>query len=389
MRRRIRWLVLGFALAPLALPVGAGDAPEPQAPGAEAPEEPRGGGLFATVLEWFRGAEETEEEDPPGGPGAALAAPAPVAESAPVGEVEPIPEAAPATALPPASEAVTLAHTHRAAGDLVAEIEVLRRAQGVTVDPVPAEPGDGHRTPTHAFLESLEVMEKAARVQRRFGMSAFEVVPMPAGDVALHDIHRNVRTVIEELRRVKRQLVIEERIEPAPLEVDPAPALLHARLAGASALLDGLVGRPVSSNDVYMHVLRVRAVAHPLAAGLGVALELDPPAPQAKAETKASKEVAQQILIATYKVIHLQSRLGMAPSDVPDAPRGDVTPGEVYEATNRLLVELLRIKAHLAIEAPAAPRHETRGMQPGDAFAQVQRLIADLDRMSKAVAGAG
>lgn len=405
MRRRIGWLVLGFALAQLALPAGAVDTPEVQAPGVEAPEPPRRGGLFGIVREWFRGG--TEEEDPRA-PGTALAAAAPpVVETEPVLEAEPIPEAGsvleaepettPQSASEPArtrrpaedTETVVLASVHREARDLVAEIEVLRRAQGVTVEPVPAEPGDGHPAPTHAFLESLEVMEKAARVQRRFGMLAFEVVPLPAGDVALEDVHRNVRTVIEELRRVKRQLVVEERIEPAPLDANPAPALLHAHLAGASALLDGLVGRPVSSNDVYMHVLRVRAVMHPLAADLGVALELEPAAPQAQAEAKVSKEVAQQILIATYKVINLQSRLGMVPSDVPGAAPGDVTPGDVYEAANRLLVELLRIKTHLGIEAPTPQGHETRGMQPGDAFAQVQRLIADLDRMSKAVAGAG
>lgn len=403
MRRRNRWLPLAFALA---LPAVAADAqeseaarraqaPPPDAP-AGPPEQPRRGGLFAIVVEWFQGG--AEEENPPA-PGSALAAvaepesmaePEPAVESEPDAATELVPEQAWERQRGHGGEAVTLAEVHRAARDLVAEIEVLRRAQGVTGEPAPVEPGDGDEAPVHAWLESLEVMEKAARVQRRFGMIPFEVASMPAGNITLEHTYGNVLTVIEELRRVKRQLVIEARIEPAPLDADePAPALVEARLAGASARLDALVGRPVSSNDVYMHVLRVRGAMQPLAAALGVALERDPPGEDTANETKSPKEIAQQLLIATYKVVNLQSRLGMAPSNTPDASLGDVAPADVYEATNRLLVELARIRAHLDIESPPPERHETRRMQPGDVFAQVRRLIADLDRMSKAVAGAG
>ena len=372
MRRRIRWLVVVFALA---LPgAAAGDAQgagaaEPAPAGDdrasagaardEAAEPPRRGGLVGAVLEWFRGGEE--EDEVPRAPGSVLAA-VPESESVlpldpesePESEPEPAaatePESRPARARRPAPDAgtVTLAEAYRAAGDLVAEIELLRRAQGIAdapapvasaaappasaatppasaaAPPAPAESGDGREAPIHAWLESLEVMDKAARVQRRFGMIAFEPGAMPAGDVTLGDTHRNVLTVIGELRRVKRQLVIETRIEPAPPGTDSAPADLHARLAHASALLDGLVGRPVSSNDVYLHVRRVRAALAPLAARLGVSLEPDPPPGSGAAqEPRASKEVAQQILIATYKVVNLQSRLGMAPSDVPGAPAGD------------------------------------------------------------------
>ena len=456
MRRRIRCLLFACALA---LPAVAADAQGPRtarpvraAPpdaSVEPAEQPRRGGLFATVLRWFRG--DAEEETPPA-PGSvapepeaesgsmavpepeaesgsmavpepeaelevtavpepvtglevtavpepvtgleAMAVPEPVTEREAAAKPEPAAESKPAPTnararLPAADDGTaTLAQVHRAVRDLIAEIGVLRRANGVTGELASTEPGEGYEAPIHAYLKSLEVMEKAARVQRRFGMISFEVAPMPAGNVAVEDTYRNVLTAVEELRRVKRQLVIRARIEPAPLVGDdPAPALVHAHLADASALLDGLVGRPVSSNDVYMHVLRVRGAMQPLAASLGVVFRLGPPVEETTAEAKTPKETAQQILIATYKVINLQSRLGMTPSNVPDALPGDVTPAAVYEVANRLLVELARIKAHLDIESPVPERYETRRMQSGDVYAQMLRLIADLDRMSKAVAG--
>ena len=416
MRRRIRRLVVVFALA---LPgAAAGDAQvagaaEPAPTGdarasaetarGEAGEPPRRGGLIGAVIEWFRGGEE--EEEVPHAPGSVLAAvpePEPVLPLEPETEPEPAaaiePEARPARAPRPArdGETATLADAHRAARDLVAEIELLRRAQGIadapalTAPTTSVESGDGREAPIHAWLESLEVMEKATRVQRRFGMIAFDVASLPAGDVTLGDTYRNVLIVTEELRRVKRQLVVEARIDPAPPGADPAPVDLHVRLAHASALLDGLVGRPVSSNDVYLHVRWVRAALAPLAARLGVSLEPDPPPPEpgAAEEPRASKEVAQQILIATYKVVNLQSRLGMAPSDVPGALPGDVAPADVYESVNRLVVELARIGAHLGVETPGLERPEARRMHAGDVYAQALRLIADLDRVSRAAAGA-
>ena len=429
MRRRIRCLLFACALA---LPAVAADAQEPRSPrpvrsvapdaGAEPAEQPRRGGLFATVLRWFRG---DAEEDTPPAPGSvapepeagsgsmpepvteveatakpepateqeAMAVPEPVTEQEATAKPEPAAESKPAPTnararLPAVGGGtVTLAQVDRAVRDLIAEIGVLRHAKGVTGELAATELGEGYEAPIHAYLESLEVIEKVARVQRRYGMISLEVAPMPAGNVTVEATYRNVLTAVQELRRVKRQLVVQARIEPASLAGDdPAPALVHAHLADASALLDGLVGRPVSSNDVYMHVLRVHGAMQPLAAGLGVVFPLEPPVEETAAEAKTPKEAAQQILIATYKVINLQSRLGLAPSNVPDALPADVTPADVYEVANRLLVELARIKAHLDIESPVLERYETRRMQSGDVYAQMLRLIADLDRMSKAVA---
>ena len=371
MRRRIRWLALGLVFALAAGATAGAQTSEAADPVQDAPatDTPRQGGLIATVLGWLRGGGEAEEEDTPA-PGSALAA---VREPA-----------------APGAEAVTLAGAHRAADDLVAEIELLRRAQGLPEAPAQAAPGAGREALVHAWLESLEVMDKTARVQRRFGMIAFEPSASPAGDAPLEAAYRNVVRVIEELRRVKRQLVVEARIEPAPSETpaaSPTPERLHARLAHASALLDGLVGRPVSSNDVYMHLRRVRATLATLAVHLGVPLAPDPPGGEGAQEAKTPRDAAHQVLIATYRAVNLQSRLGMVPSDVPGAPPGEVTPTEVYEALNRLMVELARVGAHLGVETPGSRHEETRGMRSADVHAQAQRLIADLEGVSRAVAG--
>ena len=96
------------------------------------------------------------------------------------------------------------------------------------------------------------------------------------------------------------------------------------------------------------------------------------------------KEVAQQVLRATFKVVNLQTRLGMDASGVPQMTLVRVSPAEVFEATNILLAEMVRIKAHLDIDLPRVEHAPSRNKKPRDVFAQALLLIKNLDTLAKA-----
>ena len=324
---------------------------------ADEAKESGGGGIFSSILRWFRGRDV---------------------------DAAPVPEQAQERQREDGRKDVTLSHVYQATMDLIAEIEILRQATGVADEPGEAEPQED-QAPIHAYSKSLEVMEKTARVQRRLGMIPVEVGYIPIKNITPKDMYRNVQAIIEELRRVKRQLVIKIEIQPAPFAGGKTPSLVYKSLGDASFLLDGLVGRSTTSNDVYVRVLQVHDEMAPIAARLGVALESEPPVVEGSRE---SKEVAQQILRATYKVINLQSRLGVDASGVPNMALADVTPSEVFDATNRLLAELVRVKVHLNIQSPRPERPESRNKQPANVFAQVLLVIKNLDIMTKAAGNA-
>ena len=331
------------------------DAVEAEEPEAVESEESGGSGIFSSILEWFQGRNvDTASEG-----------------KQTQGRQRPREED---------RKEVTLSHVYQATLDLIAEIEILRQATGVADNPGEADPRED-QAPIHAYAKSLEVMEKTARVQRRLGMIPIEVGQIPIKNITPQDVIRNVQAIIEELRRVKRQLVIKDEIHPAPFTGGKTPSLLYKNLGDASFLLDGLVGRPTTSNDVYMHVLQVHDEMELIAAKLGVVLESDPPIVEGK---KEPKEVAQQILRATYKVINLQSRLGMDASGVPNSTLVQVTPAGVFDSTNILLAEMVRVRVHLNIRLPRAERRESRNKQPKDAFAQVLLVIKNLNALTKA-----
>ena len=275
---------------------------------------------------------------------------------------------------------VTPSHVYQATSNLILEIEILRDAMGVSVYPIEAESQED-RAPIHVYSKSLEVLEKIAAAQRRLGMAPARIAQIPVKEIRPKDVYASVQNCLVEVRRIKEQLVIEDEIEPAPLEGGKTPSAVYEHLGDASFLLDGLVGHPTDPNDVHTHLVYLHDEMELIAAKLKVALELDPPVVEGK---KRMKEVAQQVLRATFKLINLQTRLGMDASGVPQITLVRVSPAEVYEATNILLAEMVRIKAHLGIQLPRMEHAPSRNKKPRDLFAQVLLFIKNLDALAKA-----
>ena len=279
-----------------------------------------------------------------------------------------------------AQDAITPSHVYQATSDLISEIDIMREAMGVDVYPIEAEAQED-RAPIHVYAKSLEVLEKILASQKRLGMTPGKLLQIPVKEITAKDVHNSVQNCIAEVRRMKEQMVIEEEITPAPLEGGKTPSAVYEHLGDASFLLDGLVGHPIDPNDVHTHMVYLHDEMELIAAKLKVALDLDPPVVEGK---KRMKEVAQQVLRATFKVINLQTRLGMDASGVPQITLVRVSPSEVFEATNILLAEMVRIKAHLDIQLPRTEHAPSRNKKPADVFAQVLLFIKNLDALAKA-----
>ena len=229
-------------------------------------------------------------------------------------------------------------------------------------------------------------MQKTARIQKRLGMIPVEVGQIPVKSLALIDLYDAVKTIIEELRRIKRQLIVKDDIALAPFVGGKTPSHVYENLLHASLLLDGLVGRPATANDVYVQVLRVHDEMDLIAAELGVSLDVEPPTVE---PAKQPMAVAQQLVRAAYKLVDVQTRLGMDASNVPNFTLENVTSSDVLDATNFLLAEIARIKAHLNIQLAAHGSHDPKDMTTTDVFARILLVIKNLDIIGEAAGRAG
>ena len=280
---------------------------------------------------------------------------------------------------------VTPSHVFQATLDLIAEIEILREGMAVVDYPGEAEPQEG-RAPVHVYAKASEVLEKVARVQSRLGMEEVDPGFIPVKEIVPADVLGQVHRSTEEIRKIKSQLVIEETPEPAPFVNGKTPSLVYKNLGDASLLLNALVGRPITPNDVFGRLEYVYDDMELIAANLRVSLNRELSAVDGR---RSPKDVARLILRASYKIIDLQNRLGMDASNVPQLTFVRVTPAENFEVTNILLAEMNRIKAHLNIDLPHEPRPVPRGKRPTDVFAQVAQILRNLDILIEAATQAG
>ena len=280
----------------------------------------------------------------------------------------------------PNRQSATPSHVFQAVQDLIAEINILREELGVYDYPPEAELQED-RAPVHVFVKTLEVLTKVSGIQRRLGVPAATVGQIPFKKVIPGDVLVNVESILDEVRRIKAQMVIDRQIEPAALVGGKTLSVVYKSLADASFLLDGLRGRPLTPNDVYRNASFVLDEMELIAAKLRVPLELEMPVVDG---TKRSIDVAQQVLRATYKMIALQTKLGMDASGVPSLTLVRVTPSEVYDSTNMLLAEMARIKLHLDINVLRDDSPDPQGKQPSDVFAVILLIVRNLDLISEA-----
>ncbi len=277
---------------------------------------------------------------------------------------------------------VSPSQVFQATEDLLAEIEVLLAAFATSHFPPRAGIIEG-RAPVHVYAKSLEVLTKVTQVQRRLGLPLARMGHLPVKTIGSADVLDHVEYVLRELRSIKTQMAIDGQIETAPLKSGSTSSMNYQNLADASLMLDGLVGRTLTPADVYRNALSIFDELELVAAMLGVSVSFElAPVDQ----EIAPADVAAQILRATYSAINLQARLQMEPSAVPAMTLVRVSPSESYDATNLLMAEMLRIKAHLGVTLARAERPDLpMDQQSKDTFALVTLIVGNIDRVAAAV----
>ena len=317
------------------------------------------------------------------------AAPAPEPASDPEGQPPALVQPRPATEQitppperPERDEDVTQSHVFRATEDLIAEIDILRAAFAVSHFPPRAELIES-RAPVHVYVKSLEVLTKVIQVQRRMGLPPATTGHLPVKTIDAADVLDHVDYVLREVRSIKTQMAVDGQIEFAPLQPGGTSSLNYRNLADASLLLDGLTGRALTPADVYRNALSIFDELELVAAMHGVSLSFQL-SPVEQEITPA--DVAAQILRATYKAINLQTRLQMEASEVPATTLVRVSPSENYDATNLLLAEIARIKAHLGVTLTRADRSNLpMDQQSKDVFALATLIARNIDKVAAAV----
>ncbi len=281
------------------------------------------------------------------------------------------------------AESVTPSHIYQVTEDIILEIEVLRESIGVDEEPKEPEP-QRSKSPIHIYSKGLEVLEKISRAERKLGMFPTQVGEIPLREIKPADALDITKKILLELQSMKEQLYIKDKIENAPIVGGKMYAQVYENLWLASYMLDGLIP-PIKPKDVSRNLQYLQDELRLIATNIGVSIDLDVPKEEGR---KRLKEVGQQALLALYKVSDLESRLsGMAAASVPDVTLVRISSSDIYDLTNILLAEMVRIKVHLKIDLPRGSSQPTTGrVKTNEVFAQMRLVVINLEKMIKAIA---
>lgn len=276
----------------------------------------------------------------------------------------------------------TWGETASAAATVLREIEVLRIELGVDDEP-PESELQLDRLPAHVYVKSMEVMAKVAAVQRRFGVPPGSSREMPLTEPSAADVLASVTDILDSIRAIKTQMVIESEVEPAVVSGLPTLDSVYKNLADSSYLLDGLVGYPLDRGDVFGITSAIAEELNLIGTKLQIVLDTQPPEVDGP---KRTIDIAQQLLRAIYKAVSLQGRLGMEASLVPTLTMVRVTPTEAYDLAGLLRTEVSRIKWHLGVNVPVILDQPPSRTDGTELFAQTLLIIRNLDQLA---AGSG
>ncbi len=273
-------------------------------------------------------------------------------------------------------------HVYQITENIVSEIDILREAIGVYDEPTEPDPQWG-KSPIHVYSKGLEVLEKISKAQRKLGMIPSEVGEIPLREVAPSDTFELAEKILLQLRSMKEQLYVDDKIEEAEFVGAKMPSQVYENLWVASYMLDGLTP-PIKAKDVYRNIRYLHEELGLIATKLGVTLDLESPKIKGR---KRLRHVGQQALRALYKVRNLELRLDeMIATNVPNITLVRITPSDIYDMTNMLLAEMVRIKVHLKIELPRGDQSTPGRVKTKEVFAQMLLVVNNLQKVIKAVA---
>jgi hypothetical protein len=251
---------------------------------------------------------------------------------------------------------------------IIEEINILKSV--LTMDVEAYEPDySAGKSPIHVYSKGLEVLEKVARTQKKLGITPIiKVGEIPIKTINPADVFKLSKIILGELRNIKQHLFLNEKSKNIALVTGKVPSDVYHNFWKASYILDLLSKQPITPNDVHRNVLYITDEIQLIGAKLKIPLSHQKPAIKLK---KTPKNITQQALLTLHKIANLQKQLDMKMGFIPEISLARIRPSDVYDLSNIILAELVRIKVRLNIQSPRGQRKLSKEKTSRNVFSQM------------------
>ncbi len=275
-----------------------------------------------------------------------------------------------------AAEKVTPSHVYQQAAQLLLLVESLRKHEGVD---------DGYRVPgvqfaklpIHALSKSGEVREKVARIQQEFGLTPLTDQKVPLRKVGPGDVLQSLEESYQALRQIAEKRGMNGQVATAPFQSGKTPSQVYEIVWKASYALDALAGK-INPSKVYRNTEEILSELSMITDHFSLPVGQSPP-------PLLNGKRPLHVNIAAFRNLHqlvaLQKKLGMKRARVDSFPEGKISPAEVYDTTNMLKAELVRIRLFLGITTPQQEVGMVEGKTPNHVYQNMEQIHGEITRL--------
>ncbi|GKT12887.1 MAG: hypothetical protein ISEC1_P1878 [Thiomicrorhabdus sp.] len=258
-------------------------------------------------------------------------------------------------------------HVYQMASQLENELLAFREAKAITeITPQPAVQKD--KKPLHVYSKAIEVRNKLISLQTKHNIKSLKSLPLPNFNATPEDVFSVVKPLTSAMKRLNKANKI--KASYAPFVKGKKPSQVYRKLWQVSYLFNGLIN-PINPNLVYRNAAQAVAELEIIAQRLKVT----PPARNIEPIEKIKAtpyDVNVEGFKNLYRLANLQRAIKIKPNYVPIFPIEKITPSEVFDTTNNILVEITRIKLALKIKSKLKTIETPTGKKPADVLVQLR-----------------
>ncbi|VAW50959.1 hypothetical protein MNBD_GAMMA06-967 [hydrothermal vent metagenome] len=275
---------------------------------------------------------------------------------------------------------ITPSDVYQQTDNVIAEIILIRKALNVQV--AGKNPGlQFNKKPLHVLTKSIELQEKIATAQEKNNVKKTSLSVLPLRKITPEDVLASALHSLDGLRKLKAGLGINEIINDAPLIAGKSPSDVYENMWRASYLMDAVSGA-ISPNDVFRNTKVIQADLKFISEHLGVSPPDELPI---FLEGMTPKDANIEGYKNLHRIYRLQKNLKMQLVRVSDFPVGKASPSDVYDTTNTILGELVRIKIKIGLNKSLESFADFNEKTPSDVHKELRTIGILIEQLTNSI----
>lgn len=274
---------------------------------------------------------------------------------------------------------ITPSHVYQRSEQLLLAVQQIRSAEKITAKAkVPSVQID--KSPLQVYVKSLEVRTKVAYLQRKYKLQPLPAVDIPLRNIAPKEVYQSLAQLQFALQPIQQRLGV-ETLPQVPFIKGKTPANVYENLWKVSYSLDELVGS-ISPNLVYQNMLYAledtRAIAQKLNVGL---------ISKGRKITENVNPISPNIegFKNLYRLARIERKLKLKAVKIRPFPSGEISPSDVYDTTNNILAELVRLKVAQGITEQHSTIELPQNKRPADVLEKMRLLGVYLESIEQTI----